>query len=52
MQPYKFDEILQDKAEFRKYLMEKCFLDHYLHISFKYIVKLFFLISKLLQEVS
>ena len=35
------NEILQEKAILGKYLKEKCYLDHYQQLSFKYFVKLF-----------
>ena len=46
-----FDEILQVNAHVKNYLKEKCSLEHYQQLSFKYFVKLF-LIPILLEKVS
>ena len=46
-----FDEIFQVKAYLEKILNEKCLLEHYQQLSFKYFVKAF-LIPKLSSKVS
>ena len=50
-QPDNFDEIFQAKAELAKFLKEKCSLEYYPQVSFKYSVKIF-LIQKLSSKVS
>ena len=44
-------KILEAKAQLRKYLMDKCQLEHYLQLSFKYFVK-HYQLQKLLSKVS
>ena len=49
MQHLDFDEILQVKAYCEEYLKEKCWLEHYQPLSFRYFVKLL-LIPKLVSK--
>ena len=48
----KFDEIFLTKAELGKYLKEKCWSEHHLQLSFKYLLQVIFNFQVIVKKIS